>query len=76
MPECDAVFEEDNYNEIYFLKGEDGVRKLGDAEGISIYKYGLSKFLGKYMRISAWWMIGRSQNLKRILLKFLTAILL
>lgn len=52
MPECDAVFEEDNYNEIYFLKGEDGVRKLGDAEGISIYKYGLSKFLGKYMRIS------------------------
>lgn len=52
MPECDAVFEEDNYNEIYCLKGKDGVRKLGDAEGVSIDKYALSKFLGKYMRIS------------------------
>lgn len=52
MPEDEAVFQNDNYSDIYNLHESDSVNKLRGVDGISVDKFQLSKFLGKYMRIS------------------------
>lgn len=51
MPEDDAVFLNDDYSEIYELE-QKGINKFREVYGISLDKYGLSKYLGKYQRIS------------------------
>lgn len=51
MPEDEAVFQEDDYSEIYNLKESESINKLRGVDGISIDKFALSKFLGKYLRI-------------------------
>lgn len=52
MPEDSAIFLDDDYSEIYSLQETDGINKLRGVDGISIDKFALSKFLGKYLRIS------------------------
>lgn len=52
LPEDEAVFQESEYTEIYHLTNHDGPNKLRGVDGLSIDKFNLSKFLGKYMRIS------------------------
>jgi len=52
LPEDEAVFQNDDYTEIYNLEEKDGPNKLRGVEKITLDKYKLSKFLGKYMRIS------------------------
>lgn len=51
LPEDEAVFQHDDYSEIYSLKESDTLNKFRGVEGISIDKFALSKFLGKYLRI-------------------------
>lgn len=50
MPEDDAVFLHDDYSEIYELS-QKGINKFREVTGISLDKYGLSKYLGKYQRV-------------------------
>lgn len=52
LPEDEAVFQESEYTEIYHLTNNDGPNKLRGVDSLSIDKFNLSKFLGKYMRIS------------------------
>jgi len=53
MPEDEAVFCEDDYSEIYLLNNKEGSpNKLRGVQGASVDKFKLSKFLGKYLRIS------------------------
>lgn len=51
MPEDDAVFLNDDYSEIYELE-QKGINKFREVSGVSLDKYGLSKYLGKYQRVS------------------------
>ena len=52
LPEDETVFQNDNYTEIYSMVNEDSPNKLRGVKGISIDKFSLSKYLGKYTRIS------------------------
>lgn len=52
MPEDEAVFQDDDYTEIYDLQDSESINKLRGLDGVSIDKFNLSKFLGKYLRIS------------------------
>ena len=52
LPEDDVVFQADNYSEIYTLNSDESPNKLRGIKGISIDKFRLSKYLGKYLRIS------------------------
>jgi hypothetical protein len=51
LPEDEAVFQNDDYSEIYCIKESDTVNKFRGVDGIAIDKFALSKFLGKYLRI-------------------------
>lgn len=50
MPEDEAVFQKDDYQSIYELE-QSGINKFRDVEGVSLDKFQLSKYLGKYQRI-------------------------
>lgn len=52
LPEDESVFQKDDYTEIYNLTETDGPNKLRGVNGIEIDKFMLSKYLGKYTRIS------------------------
>lgn len=52
LPEDDDVFNSDDYSGLYALKENDSPNKLRGVTNISIDRFNLSKFLGKYMRIS------------------------
>lgn len=51
LPEDDAAFDRDDYTNIYNLSMEESPNKLRGIEEISVDKYELSKFLGKFQRI-------------------------
>lgn len=51
LPEDEAVFQRDDYSDIYSLSNNDTVNKFRSIEDIALDKYKLSKFLGKYLRI-------------------------
>ena len=52
MPEDEAVFQKDDYSEIYDLQNEETINKFRGITGLSIDKFELSKLLGKHLRIS------------------------
>lgn len=52
LPEDEAVFQDDDYTEIFSLNEKDGPNKLRGVDDITIDKFMLSKYLGKYMRVS------------------------
>lgn len=52
LPEDESIFQHDDYSDIYILKEQEGPNKLRGVEGIYVDKFSLSKFLGKYMRVS------------------------
>ena len=52
LPEDEAVFDANDYSEIYDIDNKESINKLRGVDGISIDKFDLSKLLGKYMRIS------------------------
>ena len=51
MPEDVAVFQKDDYSEIYHLQTSESPNKFRGINGILLDKYELSKFLGKHLRI-------------------------
>lgn len=53
LPEDEAVFDADDYSEIYDIDNKESINKFRGVDGISIDKFSLSKLLGKYMRISS-----------------------
>lgn len=52
LPEDEPVFSSNDYTEIYSLIEKDGPHKLNGISEMQLDKFRLSKFLGKYMRIS------------------------
>lgn len=52
LPEDEAVFQNDDYTEIFSLSEKEGPNKLRGVDNISIDKFMLSKYLGKYLRVS------------------------
>ena len=52
LPEDVSTLQEDNYIEIYDMKENTSPNKLRDVKGIDIDKFSLSKYLGKFTRIS------------------------
>lgn len=52
LPEDEAVFDANDYSEIYAIDNKESINKLRGVDGISVDKFALSKLLGKYMRIS------------------------
>lgn len=51
LPEDEAIFQRDDYSEIYTLNSSDTINKFRGIDGISLDRFKLSKFLGKYLRI-------------------------
>ena len=51
MPEDEAVFQKDDYSEIYDLQNNETINKFRGITGIFIDRYELSKLLGKHLRI-------------------------
>lgn len=51
LPEDIRVVSEDDYKEIYEIY-QKGITKLREIDGISVDKYKISKYLGKYFRLS------------------------
>lgn len=51
MPDMDRVLRSKDYSEIFNLKNSDSINKLRSVDGISIDKFALSKFLGKYRKV-------------------------
>ena len=52
MPEDEPIFNFNDYTEIYKIREKAGPNKLNGVEDFGLDKFELSKFLGKYMRIS------------------------
>lgn len=62
LPEDEGVLQQDDYSEIYKIKSDDTLNKLRGVDDIELNKFALSKFLGKYLRIST--LIDDSRELK------------
>lgn len=52
LPEDEPVFNTNDYTEIYTLTEKDGPNKIRGIESFELDRFSLSKFLGKYTRIS------------------------
>lgn len=51
MPDMDRVLRDKDYSEIFDLKNSDSINKLRSVEGITINKFSMSRFLGKYRKV-------------------------
>ena len=52
LPDMDAVLKYHNYSEIFNLRSEESINKFRGITGIELDKFALSKFLGKYQKVS------------------------
>jgi hypothetical protein len=52
MPDLDTVLIDKNYVEIFNLKNEESINKFRGITGVELDKFALSKFLGKYRKVS------------------------
>ncbi len=52
LPEDQSILQYDDYSDIYKIVSKDTINKLRGVSDIQLDKYELSKFLGKYLRIS------------------------
>ena len=52
LPNMDSVLRHRNYSEIFDLRNEEGINKFRGITGIELDKFALSKFLGKYRKVS------------------------
>lgn len=52
LPDMDAVLKYHNYSEIFNLRNEESINKFRGITGIELDKFALSKFLGKYQKVS------------------------
>ena len=50
LPNMDHILDQNNYSEIFKLKNEETLHKLRGVSGVSLDKFSLSKFLGKYRK--------------------------
>lgn len=53
LPEMDNAFEKDDFSSFYSLENDATVNKLRGVKNITLSKYELSKFLGKYRIVSS-----------------------
>ena len=52
LPDMDAILMYRNYSEIFDLRNEESINKFRGIIGIELDKFALSKFLGKYRKVS------------------------
>lgn len=52
LPNMDSVLKYHNYSEIFDLRSEESINKFRGITGIELDKFALSKFLGKYRKVS------------------------
>ena len=52
LPNMESVLKHRNYSEIFDLRNEEGINKFRGITGIELDKFALSKFLGKYRKVS------------------------
>lgn len=52
LPEDESTFLRDDYTEIYDFQEKESPHKLRNVQNISVNKFALSKYLGKYLRVS------------------------
>lgn len=52
LPDMDSVLKYHNYSEIFDLRNEESINKFRGITGIELDKFALSKFLGKYRKVS------------------------
>lgn len=52
MPDLDDVLIGKNYSEIFHLKNSESINKFRSVDGVEINKFALSKFFGKYRKVS------------------------
>lgn len=52
LPDMDAILMYRNYSEIFDLQNEESINKFRGIIGIELDKFALSKFLGKYRKVS------------------------
>jgi hypothetical protein len=67
MPELGEAFSQDDFSQFYRLDNDATVNKLRGVKGISIDKYELSKFLGKYRVVSSLTNDGSSNKFTKII---------
>jgi len=72
LPEDEAVFQQDDYSDIYSLSNNDTVNKFRGIESISLDKYKLSKFLGKYLRVGGMIQDKSESRFEKDILKIFT----
>ena len=52
LPDMDTILMHRNYSEIFDLRNEESINKFRGITGIDLDKFALSKFLGKYRKVS------------------------
>lgn len=52
LPDMDSILKYHNYSEIFDLRSEESINKFRGITGIELDKFALSKFLGKYRKVS------------------------
>lgn len=52
LPDMDAMLLHHNYSEIFNLRNQESINKFRGIAGIELDKFALSKFLGKYQKVS------------------------
>ncbi len=72
MPDDNAILHDCEYSEIYELKRDDSVNKFRSIDSVSINKYSLSKFLGKYRSVSCLIKDKRESKFESDILKIFT----
>lgn len=60
LPDMDTILKRHNYSEIFDLRNEESINKFRGITGIELDKFALSKFLGKYQKVSG--MIDSSEE--------------
>lgn len=73
LPEDEPIFKFDDYTEIYKIQEQSGPNKLNGVEDFSLDKFELSKFLGKYMRISSLIDDSKESRFKKDIAKIFTS---
>lgn len=53
LPDMDTTLDKNNYSEIFCLSSNDTIHKLRGVTGVSLDKFSLSKFLGKYRKVGS-----------------------
>lgn len=52
LPDMNTILDKNDYSEVFHLSSDDSIHKLRGVTGVTLDKFSLSKFLGKYRKAS------------------------